>query len=83
MKTYVHNDSEGNIKCIVSIDAPDHVGLMLTPKAGLFVTKVEDIEFQSKLLDVKGMKEIAKNFKISVPYHISGLEKKTNKKSLT
>ena len=37
MKALAYHDSEGNIKHLVTMNALEHIGMMLAPEAGLFV----------------------------------------------
>ena len=40
MKTYAHHDSQGSIKVLIQVNAPDGAGMMLSPRAGHFVAEV-------------------------------------------
>ena len=76
MKPLAYHDLEGNIKHIVTLDAPEHVGMMLAPEAGLFVTEIEGFKFKSKKPSIEELHEIKKNYKISSPKIKGRIEKK-------
>jgi hypothetical protein len=44
MRTFAHFDSQGTIKSIVVVDAPNGVNAGLVPEAGLDVAEVEGLE---------------------------------------
>lgn len=67
MKTYVHHDQEGNIKGVIGLNGPDNAGLMLTPKEGLLVAEVKDIEFKSTTVTREDLEKMVKDYKIPVP----------------
>ena len=66
MKKFAHHDEKGSIKGIVIIDAPKNVGLMLSPKAGIFVTEIEGLKFKSKSPTIEELQDIANTYKISI-----------------
>jgi hypothetical protein len=65
MKIYIHHDNEGRIKGLITIDAPDQIGMMLTPKTGVFVSELEDIKFKSKSPTQQELKDLVKSHNIS------------------
>lgn len=67
MKVYVHYDSEGTIRSLVSMDAPKGAGAMLTPKAGHFVAEVEGLKFKGAIPTHEELAEIARTHKVSLP----------------
>ena len=57
MKTYIHHDIKGRIRGLITINAPDHVGMMLTPKPGVFLSEGQPMKFKSDhptLTELKG-----------------------------
>ena len=77
MKTYAHHDSDGNIKSLINVNAPGNAGLMLTPKAGLFVSELEDIKFKTKTPETEELHEIARSYKVVTPHLKSKIQKKS------
>jgi hypothetical protein len=67
MKIYVHYDSEGTIRSLVTAHAPKGAGAMLTPKAGYFVAEVEGLKFKGEAPTHEELAEIARTHKVSLP----------------
>ena len=65
MKTYAHHDHEGNIKSLIVVDAPNHIGLMLTAQPGVFVTEMEGIKFKSKSPSIEELQAVMRDYKVS------------------
>jgi hypothetical protein len=65
MKIFTHYNEEGEIKTIITFDGPDHGGVQLPPKPGLFLSAVEEYHFESVKPSSSELQEIMKNYKIS------------------
>ncbi len=76
MKIFAHFDSEGTIRALVWINAPEGVGLMLAPEPGTFVAEIEGLKFKSDKPDLEELREIARSHKVSTPLPRCKLEKK-------
>ncbi len=76
MKTYAHHDANGVIKSIITFQAPDTAGLMLTPTKGELVSELSEVSFKSKTPDFEELSEIARTYVVSEPLRKSGLKKK-------
>ena len=59
MKLFVHHDSKGAIRSIVTVNGPKQFQAMLTPKAGLLVAEVEGMEIKPRA-SVEELRKIAK-----------------------
>jgi hypothetical protein len=66
MKMYVHYNNAGTITSMITFDGPDAGGTILVPKPGNMMTEIEDLEIKSKKPHLEELREVAKNYKVSV-----------------
>jgi hypothetical protein len=64
MKTFVHYDSKGAVRALVTVQGPDHVTASLTPLAGNFAVEIEDLKLDMANPDLAHIRKIAKGIKI-------------------
>jgi hypothetical protein len=67
MKTFVHSDSEGTIRAIVSVDAADNIRAGLDPEPGELVSEVEQLDVDLTNLgelDWEAIDGIAEQYKV-------------------
>jgi hypothetical protein len=76
MKTYAHHNRDGSITSLISLNLPESAGLLLTPKAGVYVTEIEGIKLKGELPEFGELREIMRTRKISNSAHVSVLTKK-------
>jgi hypothetical protein len=65
MKTFAHHDEDGNVRALVTVSGPKAV--MITPKAGHFVTRIDSVEIDPRKMDIAAIRKIAKGMKIPTP----------------
>jgi hypothetical protein len=76
MKLFVHHDATGAIHSIVTVHAPERVGLMLTPAPGLFVAEIEGTKVKPGVPDVEELRKIAKTHEVATPNRCKLTKKK-------
>lgn len=67
MKTYAYHDENGSIKSIVSFTAPDGHGLLLAASPGVFISKIEKVQFKSDTPTFEELSELAREHRIANP----------------
>ncbi len=67
MKVYAQYDLAGNIRSLVSVNAPEGAGMMLAPGPGVLVAEVDDPEIRAVALDLEKLAKVAKDYKVTTP----------------
>jgi hypothetical protein len=65
MKTFAHYDERGNVRALISVNAPERITLALTPKPGQLVAEVEGVEISPGPPDVDALRSAAKTLQIA------------------
>ncbi len=55
---------------MVTVNAPEHFRVMLTPKAGLLVSEVEGTEIKPGAVSVEELRKVAKAHKVVTPNRV-------------
>ena len=76
MSVFVHYDRAGTIHSFVIANAPEGGGMMLTPKPGMLVAEVVDLQPQPDPGGHAGLREIAKGHVVAPPHGRVTLVKK-------
>jgi hypothetical protein len=70
MKVFVHHDTSGVIRSMITVNAPEQFHLMLTPKAGLLVAEVEGIKIKAGAEGVEELRKVAQAHKVVTPNRV-------------
>jgi hypothetical protein len=65
MKTFVHHDSAGTIRSLITVNAPKGMSVMMTPKPGEFATETEDLGLKGTA-DVEAVRKAVRNHRIAI-----------------
>ena len=75
MKTFVHYDSAGTIRSLITVNAPKAMNVMMTPKPGEFATEIDDLGIKSGV-DVEAVRKAVRNHRVPITPSRSTLVRK-------
>jgi|KBSMisStandDraft_5_1062788.scaffolds.fasta_scaffold7720190_1 hypothetical protein len=65
MRTFAHFDAAGQIRALITVDAPEGISAGLVPEHGIFVDEVKGVDLNPNELDVEAAGEIFKRYKVA------------------
>jgi hypothetical protein len=78
MKSFVHYNSRGTVQAIITVQAPEKLTVMLTPKSGHFVAEVNKMSgANNATLDLNWLRMLARSQKVDVTLRQLTLSAKT------
>jgi hypothetical protein len=65
MRVFAHYNTSGNVRALITVDAPEGTNLMLTPPPGHLVAEVDAPTVKPSALDVEALRKLAKGLHIT------------------